>query len=455
MKKKYFTFLIIFMVIVQMTYAQSDYKNDKYGFSAQVPEGWSVYGNLKDDAANGRAIIDWGMPKVYSELEKANIENAVAITAYKREEIKNQEDLVSFHFYQISPILDSKKIISENPYHTYEVNTIRNGLKYKSQTMFVYQNGIGYVINFTATPGTYDINAPKFESFVKNIKLYKAIEPEKLHYDISKINTNGLYIAKTKVIKSGEIEIYTYLRFYDDGTVYAQAVNSYAPQNVSRWFGKKGRFEKNGYFSNKDTQIEFTVNNSESPDIRLEGPLSNSFEGKIIDKNNLKLSIQYNNNTEKETFDFVFVPDVEEFSIYFGNIDRKIYIPGKWEEHQKMKGGQVFIINKDKTTVGTVIYRSNQLPGYKKGMSKNEIAKLYFEWDSQYFESELNYKVEIIQEDKENGSIVWMAKKDDLESYFLFGCDGEYIYNFTIDDMNLSKETKSEFLKEIYMENKK
>ncbi|MGZ3767583.1 MAG: hypothetical protein ACXVA2_23165, partial [Mucilaginibacter sp.] len=45
-----------------------------------------------------------------------------------------------------------------------------NGLKYKGKSYFEFKNNIGYVINFTATPGTFDKNLTVFEKFYLNIR---------------------------------------------------------------------------------------------------------------------------------------------------------------------------------------------------------------------------------------------------------------------------------------------
>ncbi len=56
------------------------------------------------------------------------------------------------------------------------------------------------------------------------------------------ISFDGLCIAKTGGVPAANIEIFTYLRFYDDGTVYLQAVSSNDPQTVSNWLGRNKKF---------------------------------------------------------------------------------------------------------------------------------------------------------------------------------------------------------------------
>jgi len=175
MSKKFLLTLSFFMIAIFILFGQSKFQNDLYGFGGHVPDDWHVYGEIKDDVTNKRAIIDWGLPKVYSELEKTSIENSVSITAYKRPSLKSIDDLTKLEFGRVSRVLVSKELIDSSTYTSYIVFTVRNGLKFKSKLTFVFKNDVGYVLNFTATPGTYDINLPKFDSFVGNLQF---IEPK-------------------------------------------------------------------------------------------------------------------------------------------------------------------------------------------------------------------------------------------------------------------------------------
>lgn len=170
MSRKFLLMLSLFLITISTLFGQSKFQNDLYGFGGQVPDDWHVYGELKDDFTNKRAIIDWGLPKVYSELEKTSIENSVSITAYKRPSLKTIDDLTKFEFGRVANVLVSKELIDST---SYIVFTVRNGLKFKSKLTFVFKNEVGYVLNFTATPGTYDINLSKFDNFVKSLQIFK------------------------------------------------------------------------------------------------------------------------------------------------------------------------------------------------------------------------------------------------------------------------------------------
>jgi hypothetical protein len=125
----------------------------------------------------------------------------------------------------------------------------------------------------------------------------------------SVIRFDGLYVAKTGEVNipNNKMEIYTYIRFYPDGTVYTQTVNSFDPVKVAVWLGKNGRFERKGTYKIEGSVISFSVTNDESPDKRLEGAMFNQYKGKIMGNNQLALHMKYTDGTEK---DFLF-----EFSV--------------------------------------------------------------------------------------------------------------------------------------------
>jgi hypothetical protein len=301
--------IIFTFVLCNVLHAQTTYSNDKYGFTAVVPKDWLIYAEIKDDAENHVALLDWGLPKIYSDVEKQNIENAVSITAYQRSDIKNIDDLMKFEFDRISSIMVSKTKLDDILHTSYEIISKRNNQSYKTKTTFVFKNNIGYVLIFTATPGTYDKNLPKFNDFITHVVFSAPVEKTTPQTTSgTQVRFDGLYIAKTKSMKIGDnqIDIYSYIRFYSDGQVYTQAVNSYSPEKVIKWFGKNGRFERSGNYKLTGSAIEFTVTNNASEDKNLEGPMKDSYNGKVTDENKLFLQIKYNDATTKD-FWFEFV----------------------------------------------------------------------------------------------------------------------------------------------------
>jgi len=161
---------IILLVFVNTGCRQRTYENRVYGFKVKIPCDWFVYGEIKNDTVNNYSIVDWGLPKVYSDIEKTEIENAISITGYKTDKIKNLAELIDFEFDMKKDIITNKILLDSVENRAYLVYSTIRGLNYKSKMYFVYRNGIGYVIIFTATEGTFDKNIMKFEAFFKRIK---------------------------------------------------------------------------------------------------------------------------------------------------------------------------------------------------------------------------------------------------------------------------------------------
>ncbi len=163
--------VVLFFVLLQtvQTHAQSIYKNELYKFSVEVPNDWVLYGELVNDTVNHRAIVDWGLPTVFSAVENQNIENAITITAYQRSEIESVESLIEYDAERMHTSKTTFEVDPNNPNARIILSEIR-GLKYKGKSYYVYKNGTGYVITFMATPGTYEINLNIFEAFHKRIQ---------------------------------------------------------------------------------------------------------------------------------------------------------------------------------------------------------------------------------------------------------------------------------------------
>lgn len=101
------------------------------------------------------------------------------------------------------------------------------------------------------------------------------------------ISFDGFYIAKTGHIEAASLDIYTYLRFYNDSTVYLQSVTSNSPQEVASWFGRNKKFSQSGTYKVKGNTISVILNNKKSEDMKLEGLQQTIFSGKITSDNQL------------------------------------------------------------------------------------------------------------------------------------------------------------------------
>ena len=148
------------------------YANEVYRFSATVPDSWKLYGQIKNDTLKHMAIADWGLPKIYSDLEKSEIENSISIKAYQKPDINSVDKLILAEYLKINPAETALEVDKSNPNARMIYTTTSTGLKYQGKLYFVFKNGIGYVITFMATPGTYDKNIKVFEEFYNNVKYH-------------------------------------------------------------------------------------------------------------------------------------------------------------------------------------------------------------------------------------------------------------------------------------------
>jgi hypothetical protein len=168
-------YLLFSLIILSNAFGQTkgiiahEYKNDIYKFTVKIPGDWKLYGQIQNDTSQHRAIADWGLPLTHSELENADIENSISITAYKRTGINSLARLIDFDKKRANPATTSFETNDTND-NSRIINTTTNGLKYKGKSYYIFKNGIGYVVNFTATPGTFEKNIALFERFYKSVK---------------------------------------------------------------------------------------------------------------------------------------------------------------------------------------------------------------------------------------------------------------------------------------------
>jgi len=180
MKHIFTTTLFCFLFITQVC-GQTDskeqyqnkthilYVNEIYRFNVAVPISWKLYGEIKNDTTNHRAIVDWGLPQIYSELEEVEIENSISIIAYQKPEINSVEDVIQLEYLKTNPTETILEIDETNPNVGMIYTSTLSGLKYQGKSYYVFKDGIGYVITFMATPGTYNKNIKVFEEFYNDV----------------------------------------------------------------------------------------------------------------------------------------------------------------------------------------------------------------------------------------------------------------------------------------------
>lgn len=169
---KILTLVSLIFLICFDSQGQNTYKNEKFNFQADIPDDWTIYPGTPKPTEN-YMIIAWGMPKLYSEMEKEEIENSVSITCIKSPSIKDAEDLAEKDFKRVSGFaMKVNRQKDESSEHlAYYTSSIIKLKSYVTKQYFFHKNGIGYIVNFTATPGTFTTNQPKFEEFFKTFKI--------------------------------------------------------------------------------------------------------------------------------------------------------------------------------------------------------------------------------------------------------------------------------------------
>jgi hypothetical protein len=144
-----------------------DYSLLEFGCRVQIPSDWIIY----REANMGVAVrVSFGLPKVWSDLEAAEIENAVSISAYRRRDLAAIDEVVHCERDRIRDILTSSEDVDLEFGKAELYVTEIQGNKYKSIAAFALKNGIAYVFGFTATFGTYDKNIDKFTEFLSRLE---------------------------------------------------------------------------------------------------------------------------------------------------------------------------------------------------------------------------------------------------------------------------------------------
>ncbi|MDX2361421.1 MAG: hypothetical protein QNK23_11490 [Crocinitomicaceae bacterium] len=132
-------------------------------------------------------------------------------------------------------------------------------------------------------------------TFSQNEEVSNEAEPTGVHFD-------GLYYAKTREVQIGDVvsEIYTYIRFKEDGTVYVQSVNADDPTAVAKWLGVDGKAERHGVYTLEGKELKFTVSNDDTVDQKLEGPKTDIYFGELMGDNTLYLVVQSNSGDQMQ-----------------------------------------------------------------------------------------------------------------------------------------------------------
>lgn len=165
-----YIFVITIFLSPFITFGQSSVKSGS-GYSVEIPEWLNVKGS--DETS-------WGgtMPAV------EGIENAILITSYEKNKFKSFEDFQ--HIFITGNKFGEETLYSKEHIwygrNEYDLKQIKNGVR--SRVFILYKDHIYHndfvlletsksylFIQFCSTPETYDTNLPKFNKFLKKLKV--------------------------------------------------------------------------------------------------------------------------------------------------------------------------------------------------------------------------------------------------------------------------------------------
>ena len=146
----------------------ADFARPAFGFVAHTPDDWKVFG---ERAGREQLLLDFGLPQVWSDVEKQSIENWVYIQAQR--DVGSLEELISAYQERTAKMVAAIDAVPSNEGKAFVVVSRIDGLEYKTLTTYRFENGIGYVIGFTATHGTFDKNLPKYRAFLEELEFVK------------------------------------------------------------------------------------------------------------------------------------------------------------------------------------------------------------------------------------------------------------------------------------------
>ncbi|SFM57751.1 hypothetical protein SAMN05428949_0040 [Chitinophaga sp. YR627] len=264
------------------------------------------------------------------------------------------------------------------------------------------------------------------------------------------VSFNGLYISKTGTVADGKIDVYTYLRFYNDGSVYSQTVSSLDAQAVSAWFGRYKQYAQKGYYQVKGPKVDIQLSNKGLADARLEGEQQTMYEGNVSADNRLCLTA----GSEKKENCFNFYPVMDTTVKKYSQHKANIKLPGEWKVKQILEGGQVFFINADSTIAAMAVFPASEMESYKEGQDDFVTTETYYEWDSNYMRDERKMTVKKITENKDKSFIIWNAKDQYNDNNFLFGTHNGLVYNIMIYDKKMPVEQQLRYIEMLYDLNK-
>lgn len=147
----------------------AEYGVPAFGYRVVVPDDWGIHNEYEDDTT---AVVSFGLPPMWSDLEQQEIENAVAVFACKRSDISSVPDIVDFELKRVADILISSTEVDLEFGRALRLETELDGYRYETLAAYRFENGVGYAFSFTATEGTYNRNRERFIEFLSTVRFF-------------------------------------------------------------------------------------------------------------------------------------------------------------------------------------------------------------------------------------------------------------------------------------------
>jgi hypothetical protein len=164
--------VLVLCVAGSVAYA-ADHARPGFGFIAHTPDDWKVFG---EQQRGEKMLLDFGLPKVWSDLENQNIENSVYVMAHR--DVKSLEALLAAEERRVAGMVVSREAFPSKAGKAFIAVLKIDGLEYKNLSTYRFENGVGYIIAFNATHGTFDKNLPKYQAFLEQLEFVAPRTPD-------------------------------------------------------------------------------------------------------------------------------------------------------------------------------------------------------------------------------------------------------------------------------------
>lgn len=143
------------------------YKNKALKYSFEIPPGWRVAREGRDgeNASMTEEVIILGLPKVKTEGGE-EVENALGVMVFRK---KDKKEARTFAKNYLADIKGKLEILEEGK--DWLVFQSPSGEKvFKGRMEGITSGKFAYILNFTATKETYDLNIGRFNKWKGNFK---------------------------------------------------------------------------------------------------------------------------------------------------------------------------------------------------------------------------------------------------------------------------------------------